>query len=83
MSKIQDSHHHLVGLAAFMGLDCTPSQALEVWEAHRQRPEFSSRRGDYTTYGLPATTLTWMNATMASLLPEPMLDRWGVTPTGL
>lgn len=59
-----------------MGLDCTPEQAHTIWEANR----YKSPPGDYNSYGLPVETLEWMNVTMATLLPEPMLARWGLTP---
>lgn len=75
----QESYQGLVDLAAFMGLRCTPEQALKVWKLHQN----GSPHVDYTTYGLPSDTLQWMNATMARLLPEPMVLRWGLTPTGL
>lgn len=69
----QASHHGLVDLAAFMGLTCSPDQALEVW---RSQP-IASPKGDYTTYGLPTSTLAWMDEIMSKLLPQPLLDRWG------
>lgn len=75
----QASHLGLIDLAAFMGLGCTPEQALKVWLLHQN----GSPHRDYTTYGLPSDTLIWMNATMARLLPEPMALRWGITPTDL
>jgi len=71
----QDDPRHLVDLAAFMGLDCTPQEADDVWQRHT----YPNRPGDYTTYGLSHETLEWMNNTMATLLPEPMLERYGLT----
>lgn len=60
-----------------MGLECTQDQALQVWQAHHRE---GSPNGDYTTHGLPASTLAFMNATTARLLPEPMLARYGLAP---
>lgn len=75
----QESHVGVMDLAAFMGLECTEQQALNVWHAHQE----SSSHGGYTSYGLSTDTLEWMNATMARLLPEPVARRWGITPTDL
>lgn len=60
-----------------MGLDCSEEQALKVWESQ----QYANAPGSFDTYGLPNKTLEMMNATMAFLLPEPMLMRWGLTPT--
>ena len=73
--SLQANHLLLVDLAAFMGLDCTPQQAYEVWELHRE----SSSHGGYETYGLPIETIEYMNATMSKLLPEEMLTRYGLS----
>jgi len=59
-----------------MGLDCTPEEADNVWQRHTH----PNPPGDYTTYGLSHETLAWMNTTMANLLPEPILERYGLTP---
>lgn len=72
----QTHPHHLVDLAAFVGLDCTAKEADDVWQRHT----YPNPPGDYTTYGLTIETLEWMNATMAATLPEAMLDRYGLTP---
>lgn len=58
-----------------MGLDCSPQQAQTIWEANRN----PSPNGGYNAYGLPMETPDWMNVTMATLLPEAMLARWGLT----
>lgn len=70
-------HQGLVDLAAFMGLKCSLAQAKEIWKSHK----YSSPPGGYNTYGLPLETLEWMNVTMSFLLPEPMLNRWGLLRT--
>lgn len=77
MISYQASHLGMIQLAAFMGLECSEDQALEVWKSHRRPP----LHGDYTTRGLPLETISWMNVTMARLLPPPVSLHWGVTPT--
>ena len=74
--RVQAHPHHLIELAAFVGLDCTAEEADEVWQRHA----FVNQRGDYTSYGLSIETLEWMNVTMATILPEAMLDRYGLAP---
>ena len=69
----------LIDLAAFIGLECSEDQAKVVRKAHQN----ASPHGDYTTHGLQPETITWMNATMARLLPEPLARRWGLDPTDL
>ncbi|CAM9813455.1 unnamed protein product [Pylaiella littoralis] len=71
------NHLGMIELAAFMGLSCSADQALQVWESHQS----SSSNSDYTTYGLPAETIGWMNTTMARLLPPVASLHWGLTPT--
>ncbi|CAM9255875.1 unnamed protein product [Ectocarpus sp. 8 AP-2014] len=73
---LQESHVGFIDIAAFMGLECSETQAAKVWEAHRQR----SRDGGYNTYGLPVDTIRWMNITMATLLPPVLACRWEVQP---
>lgn len=68
--------HHLIDLAAFVGLKCTPEEADDVWQRHT----YPNPPGNYTTYGVSIETLEWMNATMAATLPEAVLDRYGLTP---
>eukprot|EP00752_Nemacystus_decipiens_P012849 g11376.t1 len=75
---LQEHPHHLMELAAFVGLNCTADEADDVWQRHA----FVNRRGDYTEHGLSDETLKWMNATMAKILPEAMLDRYGLTSIG-
>ena len=65
----------LVDLAAFIGLKCSPEEAFKHWQ-HLRNP---SPHGNFTTYGLPAATLAWMDEAMLRILPEPMLHRWGLT----
>ena len=68
----------LVDIASFLDLECTPEQALHVWEAHRQ---INKPSGDYSTRGLQPETIRFMNATMAKLLPVPLVHRYGLVPT--
>lgn len=75
--RVQAHPHHLVKLAAFVGLECTEEEADDVWQRHT----YANPPGDYTTYGLSIRTLEWMNATMATALPVAMLDRYGLTPS--
>lgn len=75
----QETHEGLVGMAAFMGLACSPKQALKVWEAHQSL----SPHGNFTTHGLSMETIEWMTGIMARLLPPALARRWGVTPTDL
>lgn len=65
-------------MAAFMGLECTPEQALRAWEEHRN----SSPHGNFETNpDLNEDLIEWMTDIMAKLLPPPLALRWGVTPT--
>ncbi|CAM9575258.1 unnamed protein product [Scytosiphon promiscuus] len=73
---LQTHPRHLVDLAAFLGLDCTPEEAVDVFDRHT----YANPPGDYTTYGLSTATLEWMNVTMSKVLPEEMLARYGLTP---
>ncbi|CAN0144840.1 unnamed protein product [Scytosiphon promiscuus] len=73
---LQTQPHHLADLAAFLGLDCTPEKAEDVFRMHA----YTDPPGDYTTYGLPINTLEWMNTTMSKVLPEALLARYGLTP---
>lgn len=57
-----------------MGLESSDSQLRKVWEKHRNK----SPHGGFETYGLPVETIDFMTATMAKLLPEEMLARYGV-----
>lgn len=75
-SRLQTHPHHLADLAAFLGLNCTPEEAEDVFQRHT----YANPPGDYTTYGLSTETLAWMNATMSKTLPETMLARYGLTP---
>lgn len=75
----QESHLTMVGIAAFMGLRCTPEQAFHVWRTHQNELP----HGDYTAHNLDDEVVEWMNATMGKLLPEPLARRWGVVPTDL
>ena len=70
----QASHIGLIDLAAVMGLACTPDQASETWRSLWKSPP----HGEHLTYGLQTNTLLWMDETMSRLLPEQMLDRWGL-----
>lgn len=45
-----------------------------------QRHAYTSPSGDYTPFDLSDSTLKWMKTTMATLLPEAMVDRFGLTP---
>lgn len=76
---LQKNHETLIGMAAFMGLDCSDEQAFKAWKAH----ENQAPHGDYTTHGLRVETIEWMNETMARLLPPPLALRYGVTPIDL
>ncbi|CAM9420279.1 unnamed protein product [Ascophyllum nodosum] len=67
----------LVDLAAFMGLDCSKEDAMEVLNRHRNQ----SPHGNFETYDLPVETIEYMNATMSKLLPEEMLTRYGLSTT--
>ncbi|CAM9146736.1 unnamed protein product, partial [Ectocarpus fasciculatus] len=58
---LQESHLGFIGIAGFMGLECSEEQASEVWNAHKQQ---SPDRG-YGTHGLSVETITSMNTTMA------------------
>lgn len=69
----------MIDLAAFMGLECDVEQAQRVWKSHQN----ASPHGDYNTHGLSEETISYMNATMAKLLPEPMVNRWSIIPTDL
>ena len=69
----------LIDMAAFMGLACAPEQALQVWTEHRNAATHSGNG----THSLLLETQEWMNATMARLLPEPLVYRWGLVPTDL
>lgn len=75
----QKKSEALVGIAAFMGLQCSQEQALRVWNSH-QHP---LPRGNFSTYGLSPEIIEWMTAVMARLLPPPLAARWGVAPTDL
>lgn len=75
----QDNHRGLIGMAAFMGLNCSDDDALRVWWSHHN----ANPHGDYNTYGLEGETLVWMNDTMARLLPPALAARWAITPTDL
>lgn len=66
----------MIELASFMGLECTAEEANSIWRVDTN----ANPPGDWTTYGLSHETLEWMNTTMASLLPEAVLDRYGLTP---
>lgn len=72
----QADHLSLVGLAEFMGLDCNPEQAREVWERHAE----TNPHGGYESYGIPMETIEFMNNTMARLLPVDMVTHYGLTP---
>ena len=67
----------LVDLAAFMGLDCSKEDAMEVLNRHKNQ----SPHGNFETYDLPVETIEYMNATMSKLLPEEMLTRYGLSTT--
>ncbi|CAM9575188.1 unnamed protein product [Scytosiphon promiscuus] len=73
---LKDHPRHLADLAAFIGLDCTPEEAEDVFRRHT----YANPPGDYTTYGLSTETIEWMNATMSKVLPEVMVTRYGLTP---
>lgn len=66
---------HVIELASFLGLECTEEEAVELW-----RGDTTSTPGNFMTHGLSHETLEFMNTTMASLLPEAMLERYGLTP---
>lgn len=66
---------HLIELASFLGLDCTEGEALELWGG-----DTTSKAGNFMSVGLTHETVEFMNTTMASLLPAPMLERYGLTP---
>ena len=66
----------VVDLAAFVGLNCTTHEADIVLHRHT----YLNPPGDYTTYGISMLTLEWMNLTMAKILPETILGRYGLTP---
>lgn len=76
---LQENHLHLIDMAAFMGLACSPDQAFKVWQLHSSE----SSRGDYTTHDLPGSTIEWMNATMSRLLPPNLALHWGLAATEL
>lgn len=76
---LQADYLGMVDLAAFMGLDCSSEQAKHVWLSHQS----SGPPRDYTTQGLEVETIEWMNATMARLLPVPMVYHYGLVPTDL
>lgn len=78
-SFAQESPLQLVGMANFMGLECSEDQAFQAWKAH----ENTSPHGDYTTHGLEVQTIEYMNATMANLLPPSLALRYGINPTYL
>ncbi|CAN0070517.1 unnamed protein product [Ectocarpus sp. 12 AP-2014] len=73
---LQESHVGFIAIAAFMGLECSETQATRVWSAHRQ----PLRGGSYGTHGLPVETIRSMNTTMARLLPPTLALRWEVQP---
>lgn len=73
---VQVDANQVVDLATFMGLKCSLELAEQFLKVESHVPA-----SKYTDYGLPLETLKWMNSSMASLLPDPMLARWGLTMT--
>lgn len=67
---------HLIELAAFLGLNCTTEAAEGILGRHAN----PNPPSDYRTQNISTWTLRWMDETMATLLPEAMLSRYGVTP---
>lgn len=64
-------------MANFMGLACSPELARETWELLQT----DDLHGNFNSYGFSQDLIVWMNATMAALLPEKMLARYGLMPT--
>ncbi|CAB1106385.1 unnamed protein product [Ectocarpus sp. CCAP 1310/34] len=77
--ELQRSHLGLIDIAGFMGLQCSEQQAAKVWIGRRH----PSPSGGYASRGLSVETVSFMNATMARLLPPALALRWDVTPTEL
>ncbi|CAN0194195.1 unnamed protein product [Ectocarpus sp. 8 AP-2014] len=75
---LQESQLGFIGIAGFMGLECSEAQAYEAWNAHKQQ---SADRG-YGTHGLSVDAISFMNTTMARLLPPALALRWEVRPSG-
>lgn len=74
---VQESHLGLMGIATFMGLQCSEEQAFKVWQSRRK----GTRSSDYTNHGLPEQTVEWMTDIMAKLLPPLLALRWGAILT--
>ena len=72
----QSKPEALADLATFMGLNSSPELMQEVLENQKS----GSLHGDYNSYGLPQETIRYMNVTMSKLLPERMLERYGLDP---
>lgn len=75
-SHPQTHPRHLADLAAFLGLECTPEEAEDVFQRHT----YATPPGDFNSYGISNQTLEWMNFTMSRTLPEAMLARYELTP---
>ncbi|CAM9733943.1 unnamed protein product [Ectocarpus sp. 12 AP-2014] len=77
--ELQRSHLGLIDIAGFMGLQCSEQQAAKVWIGRRH----PSPSGGYASRDLSVETVSFMNATMARLLPPALALRWDVIPTEL
>lgn len=74
--QTRNGYEGVIGIAEFMGLNCSSEQGQNIWEKHKSS---GTARG-FNDWRINEDTIGWMNNTMARLLPEELVVRYGLVP---